>query len=274
MNHINQCNCPVCLSWDHKIIFEKDGYSYSICKTCGYVFQALRNTKEHHEKLPYCTQRDYEKHSKNRAKYILKFCNNFVPKTTKLRILDIGCGRGGVMKYVKESLSNSYALGYTLDMNEKPFDKKLKIVYQNIEDIKEDLHSKYDFVIMAHVAEHFYDPFKAMCNTRRLMSDNSILYVEVPSFDLGEIRSNPIFSPEHVSYFTKNSLTNLLNISGFEVIKIKENKYWGNIKVIAKKYDRIITRKSMYYRYVLLKRQFLKLLYPLFRLNKRDKNND
>lgn len=268
--------CPICNNFDDKEIFRKDRYVYSICRTCSYVYQAIRQKRPHYEHLPYCTQPNYEEHSKNRAEYILKFCKNHVERNNRISILDIGCARGGVMKYIKEKLPESSIMGYTLDMNEHQIDPTLRIAYQNIEDISEYPNNHYDFIVMSHVVEHLYNPVKAMKNVRSLMYYDSFVYIEVPSFDLGEIRSKSIFSPEHISFFTKNSLTNLLSISGLKVIKMEENKYWGNIKAVAiKSYTHLPPPyKKMDYRYSLLKKSALKLLYPFFRLNKKSKNND
>lgn len=239
-------DCPICgfncTKMIHRdtILQEKYycSYNYSLCKICGFVFQQRRHERSHYETLPYQTQEDYDDHSKRRASYILNFCWEFLFDTSLLispKILDIGCGRGGVMKNIKTLMPLSEITGYTLDMGEEEA-TDLKIIYRNIEDPPDDESSEnYDIIIMSHVVEHLYDLNTAMKNVHSLLNDDGLLYIEVPSFHWCEVRSPSVWAPEHLSYFTKTSLANILRIHNFKIMKIKESRYWGNIKIVARK---------------------------------------
>ena len=67
------------------------------------------------------------------------------------------------------------------------------------------------------------------------MNKNGLAFFEVPSFYWTEVNGVTTYHPEHLLYFTKNSLTQLFESCGFEIVKIKESKYWGNIKILVKK---------------------------------------
>lgn len=239
--------CVLCGSLSYKKIFEEGNYSYGICKECSHVYQLDRGTAKHYASLPYESDWDnYLEHSSDRASYIYSFCSEHIKAGSIKDILDIGCGPGGVLANLSYMYRAGNAIGITV-----PEDLKNKF-YPNISllDIRytgydKPTEGKFDLVVMSHVLEHFLDPFQALINARSNMKSNGLLYIEVPSFDWVEMRSNPMFCPVHISYFSKNKLLDILHFLGFEIIKVKESKYWGNIKVLVKiKKDRWSSWKS------------------------------
>lgn len=256
----------------------EENYDYSICKSCGHVFQNNRKSSEHYDELPYESQwNDYSSHCKNRASYIIDFCSPNISKSKF--ILDIGSGPGGVLQELKSKLNNDaeYSGITSIQDRDRAMMRGLKFIFGNFMDIK--IENKYDFIILAHVLEHFINPSNALNKINSILNLNSFLYVEVPSFMWGEIRSIPIFSSVHLSYFTKNQLEYLLNINGFEIIKIKESKYWGNIKVIAKK-TKILQKSILKENWILkliswnLKKYFIFHYYKLLKKFKNINPND
>ena len=109
--------------------------------------------------------------------------------------------------------------------------KGIKATYGDFEN--DNFKEKYDLAIMCHVMEHFIDPVQALNKINKMLNKNGLLYVEIPSFHYAEIRSNPQFCPVHLSYFSKKKILQLLEYNNFEIIKVKESKYWGNIKIVA-----------------------------------------
>jgi len=283
-NSLKFLDCPICKYNCAKILHCDDilydgfyySYKYHLCKICGFVFQQRRHERNHYEKLPCQFPVDYEEHTFRRAAYIFNFCwsdrvecSSFIQSINS--ILDIGCGHGGVMKNLKKIFPFASICGYTLDM-EEPEVIDLKIKYQNIEDSSAVKDSRYDLIIMSHVVEHFYDLDTAMKNVHKLLADDGFLYIEVPSFHWCEVRTPTVWCPEHLSFFTKNSLSNLLALNGFKIIKIKDSRYWGNIKVLVQKHP----IKSLRYRYrndesgwwTMTKHFLAKASYPYYRVKR------
>lgn len=279
--NLNTIDCPICkfncTKSIHVQIVDHYPYIYHLCKICGFVFQQRRYEREHYEKLPCSFPKDYDAHSWRRASYILDFCKNsfdapvFCSPSLTPKILDIGCGPGGVMKYIKRMIPDSEVSGYTLDMGEEK-QTDLQILYRNIEDFyKLDFMAteKHDFIILSHVTEHFYDLRTAMNNIYKHLAVNGILYIEVPSFHWCEVRTPSKWTPEHLSYFTKRSLTNLLNNHGFKILRIKDSRYWGNIKVVAttqNEWDVEMKPESGWW--TMIKHYLAKASYPYYRTKK------
>lgn len=272
-------NCDICGGAKSEELFSEKfsqkNYYYAVCETCSHVSQFQRYSYKHYEKLPCQTQDDYEAHTIRRGDYIFEFIKDHITIKKDFKILDIGCGEGGVMKRLKELIPNSHVVGYTLESGKQKIDKDLTIIYKNIETDKQPIDpNKYDLIIMSHVVEHLYYPIKTMKNIGNNLKENGILYVEVPSFFKGEVRIPKIFSPEHLSFFTSNSISNLLTKSDFKILKLKDSIYWGNIKVISKKskddqstYPLDYMSNNEFY----LKRFFYMISHPFIKLVKKFK---
>jgi SAM-dependent methyltransferase len=237
-------NCPVCGSntLRHKpfetFIENRHLYSVRICDECGFVFQNPIYDKEHYHSLPCSYPRNYLKHSYNRARYILELCRDYLKDKRKISVLDIGAGKGGVVYYIEQLRLGAICYGVTLEEEriDKVWDSNLALRMTNF-DFETDFvwNQTFDFIIMAHVLEHFIDPSKAIQIVRKLLKDDGILYIEVPSLYFTEYRTKSVWTPEHLSYFTEISLFNLLNKNGFRLLKFNNSKIWGNIKTIYQK---------------------------------------
>lgn len=229
--------CNICGSFKSEIIHrDETDYQYAICKECGHVYQAFRKDAFYYHTLPYESQwSNYLEHSRNRANYIADFCRGYIEDAHKL--VDIGSGPGGTMKYLREKFPSLQVQGITSLSDKNIMIEKFKMKYGDFEQEMDLFVPDCDFAIMCHVLEHFINPSLALNKVSRLLRDKGLVYIEVPSFYWAEIRSNSQFCPVHLSYFTKSKLKYLLQQNGFAIVKIHESKYWGNIKVLARKED-------------------------------------
>jgi hypothetical protein len=250
-------NCQICGSDKNKTIhseiFDNNKFEYAICKRCSFVFQINCHDKQKYLNLPYQTQTNYEEHSKNRAKYIYEFSKEYLDYD--IDVFDVGCSKGGVMKYFKELLPDITLSGCTvLGRDEKVVSNSLDIINNDFDDII--FNKKYDFIIMSHILEHFVDLRKTLRKLKTIMKESSKIYIEVPYLDYLKVRLSFELCPEHISYFTPHSLKNLLLSEGYDILKIKDSKYWGNIKVlITKRFKEkhIFAKRKSYILYIIEK---------------------
>ena len=235
-------NCNICTGKNNFVLHKDSIFRYNICKSCGHVFQSGRKTQEYYNSIPYTLGQEsndkimhkkYDAHCKNRANYIYDFIKKFIVNIPN-SILDIGCGYGGVLFYLGNNLKTKNLTGIAPDYDENTFSK-----YNEINFIKSNyefpISQKYELIILVHSLEHFLSPVKCLMTARENLTDDGILYIEVPNFYWEPFIINQIFTPVHISYFSKNDILNLIEYCGFEILKIKESKFWGNIKLVAKK---------------------------------------
>jgi len=252
-------NCNVCQSPDYMAIKYQPRASYAICKNCAHIFQLQHLPPEYYRSLPCCFPKDYEEHCKRRAAYIA----DFVAPLNDHIILDIGCGAGGVMNELQNhSKFGTLLVGCTL---EKVNDHRIRSI-----DIESDPipYKHVDLGIMCHVLEHFRDPISVLKKVRNSLEPTGRLYIEVPSFHWGEMRSPSIFTPEHMSFFTKEILQRVCLEAGFVIEKIHESRYWGNIKAIATPNYILTELKKVDYKKVLRYHRLVKCVYPFYRISR------
>jgi len=87
---------------------------------------------------------------------------------------------------------------------------------------------KYNLIICSNVLEHVPYPSELLLDIKKSMDNNSLLYIEVP---LENVMINNKNSPhldkkhwhEHINFFSKKSLVQLLTIVDLEIIDLSDN---------------------------------------------------
>lgn len=150
------------------------------------------------------------------------------------KLIDIGCGEGWIMdEFYRQGIS---VLGFDFSRHgiEKFHPHLLPFFEQgNIYDLLKEqvrINSKFDFLILANVIEHVRDPVQSLKEIKKIMRSSSILVIVTPNdfsplHDL-LLREEKITNkfwlsyPDHLSYFNKESMSNLLLDLGFKIHSI------------------------------------------------------
>lgn len=120
-----------------------------------------------------------------------------------------------------------------------PSNKSLKNGLESISNVN-DLPVA-DFVMLCHTLEHLSYPKDILIKIKNVLHQGSLLYIEVPL----EIANDhalmdheiPRITHEHINRFTTQSLSTLLDIAGYKVIKIYvteiTSSYFGRDNIIS-----------------------------------------
>ncbi|MEP5611114.1 MAG: class I SAM-dependent methyltransferase [Cyclobacteriaceae bacterium] len=144
--------------------------------------------------------------------------------------LDIGSGEGFALQYFKENGWDVMGLDYSnfgcrnINPDVLPHLKVGKISDSLDELIRQN--AKFKVLWLINVLEHVLDPIHLMTQCRQLLEDDGILAVEVPN-DFSSIQqellrtgrtddSYWIVVPDHISYFSVESLVNLMESTGWK----------------------------------------------------------
>ncbi len=95
-----------------------------------------------------------------------------------------------------------------------------------------------DLVTMSHVLEHIFNPVSALGAVHAALAEGGYLLLEVPCLTAPERNPPGLFTIEHVNFFERNSISNLLRIAGFDVIQATvtlDNFPFPVITVLARK---------------------------------------
>lgn len=174
---------------------------------------------------------------------------SFSPNT----VLDLGCGYNFLLlkKHI-DKFEKVYLADVSINKEEAKRNNNIELL---IGDIHETINSLSDssigLVYANNIIEHLSEPQIVLESLKRITTENSVIYVSVPSW-LGKsvleffafvLKIAPIEEmQDHKFYFNKKQLWQLLVDSGFKPasIKIKYNKFGMTTGATIKKNQRII----------------------------------
>ena len=130
----------------------------------------------------------------NVEKYVLPFIESAKPLAPGMRVLEIGCGEGGVLKpFLDKGLM---AVGVELDevrlkdaqnyLSDYAVNGKVKFVSKDIykTDINHELGGKFDIILLKDVIEHIYDQPKLMGFMQEMLVDNGMIFFGFPPWQM------------------------------------------------------------------------------------------
>ncbi len=145
--------------------------------------------------------------------------------STSARILDVGCSTGRL-------LSSFARAGYTnlLGVDPAPECREAAERLHGVEVVTAPLSEfrpsePFDVVLLSSVLEHLVELPRAMAQIVEFLRPGGVLLVQVPDADrFGLDPQEPFleFSIEHVNYFTRQSLENLLRPRGLAPVLVRD----------------------------------------------------
>ncbi len=149
------------------------------------------------------------------------------------KLIDFGCGEGFFANYFLENLWEISCCDFSSFGIEQHNPSLLPHFIQG--DLYKTLDSKiadglvYDYINLANVLEHVRQPIELLEGIKKLMHPKTLLRIIVPNdFSLfqdllvkkGLTQETWFVPPDHLNYFTFDSLTNLLNARGLQTFKV------------------------------------------------------
>tara|TARA_B100000989_G_scaffold298957_1_gene291377 strand:- start:3224 stop:3958 length:735 start_codon:yes stop_codon:yes gene_type:complete len=154
-------------------------------------------------------------------------CDNYLKKVGKL--LDVGCGRGDMLKAFQK---NNF-LVYGLDLSQEAIKMCAPINVQNVnleEENFEYSEKNFDVIFSKSLIEHLTKPINFMKSCKKLLSEDGILVIMTPSWK--HHSWGPFYLDHtHRTPFTLQSLRDLANLSGFKSVEVD---YFYQLPIIWK----------------------------------------
>ena len=160
--------------------------------------------------------------------------DKIIKSNNKNNLLDIGCGEGFTMDYYYKKGWDVLGLDFS-DFGLITNNNHLKshLMQGNVFDEIQNLvlsGKKYDLLVMDNMLEHVVDPLNIIQQCSKLISDDGVLVIEVPN-DFSEFQSELLVKnkihkkywqafPDHISYFSYQSLKKIMEKSGWNTEKI------------------------------------------------------
>ena len=223
--------CKVCNNRSNfDLAFEKQDLQIVRCRECSFVFippyfrKQIQYTDYKDESVLEQIRlgNDWLKIQRHRLRF--KAIRKYKP-TGKL--FDLGVGWGHFLQTAK-------LLGYEtegIEISKMPFiyakeDLKLNVQHIDFFDL-EVKEGDYDILTMWDVLEHIDDCDKVIEKCSYMIKEGGIIVIQVPQIDSFFAKKYKekwkMMGLDHVNYFSKKTITNLLERNGFEVKKIKSS---------------------------------------------------
>jgi SAM-dependent methyltransferase len=92
-----------------------------------------------------------------------------------------------------------------------------------------------DVISMFHVLEHLADPFEVLGHLRSISHDETRLVIEVPVLEHGRTNDiNGFLSVQHMTHFSLQSVGQLMNRAGWEILERHQMSGYNGHRILAK----------------------------------------
>ena len=236
-----------------KKMFQKDDYREAIQnskyktvfdKECGFMrvepYPTQNELKGYYEGT-YFDQGDLVKHDYLNDELIyrvtyLKYIDSIfknIEKKDNISVLEYGCGVGSFIRSLLTSrydncieLINGVDISNTAIKMASNHTKSQKVYFYPLDEFIFPV-KKYDLVASLEVIEHIPNVQKIVKKMSESINQGGIIFLTTPNYNSFEQR---VFKknwrlfcpPEHINYFTKKTLSNILNENGLKVISFND----------------------------------------------------
>ncbi len=146
-----------------------------------------------------------------------------LPQNKEARILDLGCGFGRFLKYLKDNgYKNVYGVEIGKEQNQFLKDKGFNIIQSDILEYLKNTNEKFDFITLFDILEHFTksEIVELLPLLKNILNDNGVLIVRVPNGE-AMFKGGIMYGDfTHETFFTAKSLKQIFNLFGFSKVDV------------------------------------------------------
>lgn len=194
------------------------------CKKCGFVFMLEIPSSE--ELTRHYSQYNYTERPTSKA--TLKTFNERLELFEKFRLnnllLDTGCGRGEFLQAALEKNWQVSGTEFSPEAIKTCTRKGIKMFLGDLTEYKEN-EGGFDVIYSSEVIEHVKNPMEQLKAIQRLLRPGGCCYITTPNFNCylrykHQEKYCIIEYPEHLGFFTRETLGWALRQSGFTKMKL------------------------------------------------------
>ena len=225
------CVCPICSAENPRFVLRSDADIYR-CSSCYHVFSDPASITRNEKYAKEYYESEHKNWFDNPDINLFSWINSVLPKTTE-SILDVGCGNGAFLRYIKDnapSIKRLVGVDYSLNKS-----------IPEIEFITGDAanipgNEKFDVVVSLAVIEHVHDPvdFARILAERckvggdvvtMTLNNSSLLYrIARVMHRCGMVTpAARLYSLHHLQHFTISSLRSTLERAGLNIIATRNH---------------------------------------------------
>ncbi|GEM_PF-2027175 len=240
-----QIPCPLCNSGENNFSFILNNWTIVECKQCAFKYvnprpaqneiEEMYGSNNHNDTMVVQVHQSYygKGHIQDQAHYQkeLKIIRRLLPGGNGTpMLLDFGCGDGSFLKVARLNGMDAYGCDIgSWNMNMIDEELRQKIYVGNFEDAPYE-DGLFDVIYSHAVFEHLYNPRMVLTELSKKLKENGLLMITgIPNvrslfINLGIDSFDGNIPLIHLNYFSKKTLSELLTVTGFEILQIKT---WG-----------------------------------------------
>lgn len=228
-------SCGVCLNDQNQPFLKKHGYQIVQCRVCGFLYVHPPPSREElnafyqnpnyfqgDDTYGYAAYFAEREEIERQAEERLILIERLVERG---RLLDVGCASGYFLRVAKQR--GWQVEGVEISQAVVPSAEQL--VGQRIHPTLEaapDAPDSFDAVTLWEYIEHVLNPREELLQVRRRLKPDGLLALSTPNAGQRNVRRYPAAwrefkPPEHLSFFTVQTLTALMRACGFEPVMIR-----------------------------------------------------
>lgn len=211
------------------VSFIENKFNIVVCKNCGLTY--INPQIEEKDLEEYYRSQNYRcrtgKFTLERKKLIDEFnfqrvYVNFLKKhldpNNNPKVLDCGCGFGTFLHFLKEAGYEPEGMDPSAEVSARVKDF-FNFSVHNCFIENNSLENKYNIVTEIGVIEHSFDPKNHLKAVNKILKKDGYIFLVTPNFPSLILNKgwNKYFKFVHTFYFSENTLSSILNQSGFEV---------------------------------------------------------
>lgn len=229
---LRQRSCPNCEETASVVEASKDGFDIVKCRACDLLYvnplfdeRAYIDLYDSNDYNSIVTQISISSHEYRRdrfgverAEFIDRHHEPTLPKT----FLEIGCASGFTLEAIEKLGWDATGLELTAASVDFGKGRGLNILREPLEEF-DAKKKKFSAIALFDVLEHLSDPRATLKLVHELMCDGGNLFLYVPNWNsatrylLGVEDSHFIWPTHHLTYFTPETLADMLERAGFEM---------------------------------------------------------
>lgn len=242
-------SCPLCPNSNPRLLGRRGGDAHRLglgvasriysCRGCGLIFPnpmpVPSQIAEHYGDVEKYFAEHVLEEKLGAYREVLTTIEQLNP--TRGRLLDIGAGRGEMLKAA--TMRGWKAVGLEPASGFARFAREYsgaEVIEARLEDRPFEKES-FDVVTLGAVLEHVFNPVEVLKEINRILRPGGVLWLDVPNeagafYRMGNlyqrlrgrdwvVNLSPTFPPYHVFGFTPRAIRSLAKLTGFDVARLK-----------------------------------------------------